>query len=243
MDVRAAQGRGQVSIFDHSLDGRYEASGLLSDDGWNKQVFQVAGRGDLVLRVLRDRVRDDQEKRGPWHPERVADFAKEKTNLKILEHDYRIPAMEIVESGTYRGRPADVVRRYDLFLVARWWETDAEHRKKLDKLAEKLFGTMPNNDYALRTLKTMQAAFQSGLIVNDFQLALSPGRIGLADIGEHVRDPAARRDPWWAARAREQEALVNGLLAAVRRVRKKLEAQRPTQDVYAKGSSSITFRR
>jgi hypothetical protein len=230
--------------FHHPLDAKFPAAALLSDDGWNKQVFEVKGRGDVVLRVLRERVRDDKEKRGPWDPKRVADFNKERTGLKTLEREYGIPAMEIIEAGTYQGRPADVVRRYDLFLVARWWD-DANERKKLDRMAERLFGTMPNNDYALRTLKNMQRAFQSGLVVNDFQLALRPGRIGLADIGEFVRDPAAKKekDPFWRDCAREQEALVNGLLEAVRRVRRKLEAQQKPRDVYVQGSSSLSFAR
>jgi len=206
------------------LDARFPAADLLSDEGYNKQVYSVAGRPDLALRVLRERGKSGHHGQlGPWSQYRVDEFAAETDRLRRLKQKYDLPVALPIEHGSYRGRPADVMHRYTMGLIGRWWRTtySDDQKTRLAKVAGALFGAPSDNQRALDGLAKIQAAFDKGLVINDFQLLIDKGRIDVSDI---LRSTTSASDMGvsekeFADKRADQSALVADLTKLVRSLR------------------------
>jgi hypothetical protein len=206
--------------FQRALDVDSPAGPLLSDEGVNKEAFRVAGRDDLVLRVLREQTKGGHHgTRGPWHRTRLEEFAGEQTLLLRAKEVWNLPVIEPIERGTYESRPADVVPRYDLCLVARWWRGPwaDQQKQELRALAPRLFGAPEHRARALLVLEAYRSAFDRGLVINDLQLLLAPGRIDLTDIIGLDQTTTWRGDTsHLRQRKLDQEALLADLFELVR---------------------------
>jgi hypothetical protein len=186
-------------LFATPLEDEFEAGRVIADGSAQKTVYAIVDEPELILRSFKDESRGGRGVgQDAWSRAWIA--VQEYHDLNLLEQR-GFPVLPVIRTGTFEGRPADVVERFSMSdrdaVVAAGQPTrnakpgDAR-RWEQPAVAARMF-----TPSSRRCLLQIRRAILAGTAVRDLQFLIKPGKVVVFDPAGIVlreEDPRAYRE-------------------------------------------------